>query len=64
MGTNGKLWGGIQAVNSAEEIDQLNALRFEMQSKERNLHRGESGEIWENEIPCMAKAIPKEETYI
>ena len=55
--------GGIQEVNSACQIDQLNDLRFEMQSAKFNLSRSKSEKISENEMPCMRKEIPKEETY-
>ena len=50
-------------VNSADRIDQLNALRFKMQSGNKNSPREKSGEISENEMPRMGKEIPKAETY-
>ena len=53
----------IQEANSADQIDQLNAFRRKMQSGKRNLSRGGSGEILENEMPGMGDEIPKEETY-
>ena len=46
IGNGCKSVGGIQEANSADRIDQLNALRFEMQSGKRNLSRGESGFFW------------------
>ena len=61
--TNGGMWGGIQEVNSADQIDQLNALRLKMQLWKRHLSLGESGGISESEIPGMRKEIPKEGTY-
>ena len=56
--------GEIQEVNSAGQIDQLNALRFEMQSVKFNLSRANSEGILENEMPGMRNGIPKAETYI
>ena len=53
----------IQEVNSADQIDQLNDLRFEMQSAKFNLSRSNSEEILGNGIPGMRKEIPQEETY-
>ena len=52
----------IQEVNSADRIDQLNDLRFKMQSGKCNLPRPNSDEISENEMPGMRKEIPKGET--
>ena len=49
-------------MHSADQIDQLNALRFEMQSGKFNLSRSNSEKISENEIPGMRNEIPKEET--
>ena len=45
--------GEIQERNSAGRIDQLNALRFEMQSEKHNMSRGESEGIWE--IKCRVR---------
>ena len=53
----------IQEVDSAEQIDQLNALRCKMQSGKFNLSRTKSDEISRNGMPCMRKGMPKEETY-
>ena len=50
----------IQEANSANQVDQLNALRFEIQSGEFNLSRSKSGKISENEMPGMRKEIRKE----
>ena len=61
--TNGKFWGEIQEANCDGQIDQLEAFRFEMQSVHRNLARGGSGEILENEMHGMGEEIPKGETY-
>ena len=50
------LWGwGIQEVNISDQIDQLSALRFEMQSGKFNLDRSKSDEISENEMPRRRK---------
>ena len=53
----------ISEVQSANQTDQLDALRFKMKSKNHNLARRKSEIISENEMPRMRKAIPKEETY-
>ena len=49
----------IREVNSADQIGQLNALRFEMQSGKFNLPRAKSDQISGNEMPGMRKGIPK-----
>ena len=54
--------GGIREVNSADRIDQLNALRFQMHSVKFNLSRPNSGEISENGMPRTRQEIQKEET--
>ena len=46
-------------MNSARQIDQLNALRFKMQSVKFNLPRAKSDDILENEMRGMRKGIPK-----
>ena len=43
--------GGIQEVNSAGQMGQLNSLRFKMRSGKRNLSRRGIGGISENEMP-------------
>ena len=53
----------IQEVNRTGQIDQLNSLRFKMQSGKFNLSRSSSEEILENEMPVARKGIPKEETF-
>ena len=50
-------------INSAGQSDQLNALRFKMQSGNKNSPREKGGKISENEMPGMGEEIPKEETY-
>ena len=50
-------------MNSADQIDQLNALRFKIQSRKRNLSRVKREKIAEKETPTTRKGIPKEETY-
>ena len=58
------MWGGgVQEVNSADQIDQLNAVRFDMQSRKFSLSRSNGDEISENEMPGMPNVIPTEETY-
>ena len=47
--------GEIQEVNSADRIDQLNDLRFKIQSGKFNLSRAKSAKISENKIPGMRK---------
>ena len=51
--------GEIQEVNSAGRIDQLNALRFKIQTKKRNFPREKSGEISGNVIPGMGGRNPE-----
>ena len=63
VGGECKAMGEISEVNSADQIGQLDAFRFEMKSKNSNLSSSKMGEISENETPGMRKAIPKEETY-
>ena len=46
-------------ANSANQTDQLDAMRFKMKSKNPNLPCGESEEISENEMPGMRKVIPE-----
>ena len=50
-----------KAVNSADQIDQLNALRFKMQSEKHNLAREkrENCGKWN----AWREGAPKEETY-
>ena len=50
-------------MNSADQIDQLNALRFKMQSQNKNLQREKSEKILGNAIPGMSREIQKAETY-
>ena len=49
----------IPEVNSAGQIDQLNDLRFKMQSGQYNLSRGKSEKILENEMPGMGGEFRK-----
>ena len=56
------MWG-IQEVNNAGRIDQLNSMRFKMRSGKHNLYRRKSSDISENEVPCIRKEIPKGGTY-
>ena len=58
----GGRWG-IQEVNIADRIDQLNSLRCKVQSAKFNLSRANIGGISENEMQVMRKEIPKGETY-
>ena len=58
VGNEWKALGAIQEVNSADQIDQLNASRFEMQSRGRICLVG-SGEISENEMPGMGEKSRK-----
>ena len=51
-------------MNSADQIGQLNALRFKIQTGNKNLLRERSDGILENEIPGMGKENPKEELTI
>ena len=44
-------------------IDQLNALRFKMQSGNKNCPREKIAKISGNGMPGIGKEIPKEETY-
>ena len=53
----------IQEVNSADQIDKLNALRSKLQSGKFNLSRPNSGKISENEMPGMRKEMTGEETH-
>ena len=50
-------------MNSAGQIEQLNALRCKMRSVKFNWPRAKSEEISENEMPSIRMGIPKEETY-
>ena len=50
-------------MNSADRIDQLNALRFKMQSGNKNSPWGKKRGNFENEMPGMVKEIQKAETY-
>ena len=45
------------------EIDQLNDLRFKIQTKNKNLSRGRHEKIPRDEMHGMDKEIPKEDTY-
>ena len=49
----------IQEANSADQIYQLEALRFKMKSKYFNLSSSKSEKILENEMPGMRRGIPK-----
>ena len=51
--------GGISEVNSADQIDQLEALRYKMKSKNYNLPSSKSVEISGNEMPRTRNGIPK-----
>ena len=50
-------------MDISDQLDQLNSLRFEMQSAKFNLSRAKSEKISENEMPVTRKEIQKEETY-
>ena len=54
---------GCKKVNSADQINQLNALRFKTQMESKNLAIETSGNISGNEMPGMMKQIAKEEMY-
>ena len=53
----------IQEVNSADQIAQLNAFRFKMQSVKYNSSRAGIERILEREMHGMRKEIHKAETY-
>ena len=53
----------IQEANNDGRVDQLNALRFEMQSGKRNCPIPYSGGISENVTPAIWNAIQGDETY-
>ena len=53
----------IQEADSAYQIDQLNALRFKMQSGKFNMPRSKREKISDNAMMGMRENIPKEETY-
>ena len=58
-------WGpldGNKAENSADQIDQLNALRLKCNRNVR-ICQEKSGKISESEMPGVAGGIPTEETY-
>ena len=50
-------------MGSSDQIGQLSALSFKMQSGNKNSPREKSGEIPENEMPYAGKQIPQEGTY-
>ena len=52
----------IKEVNSADQMDPLNDVRFKMQTGNKNLPRGRSDGILGNETPGMGEEIPKEAT--
>ena len=49
-------------ANIADRIDKLNALRFKIQSVNKNSPREKSDGILENEMPCIRNGAPEEET--
>ena len=53
----------IQEVNSADQIDQLEALRFKMKSRNFNLPSPTSEKISENETHGARKEISREDTF-
>ena len=53
----------IQEANSADQIYQLEALRFKMKSMDFNLPSSRSVEIAANEMPGMRKEMPIGETF-
>ena len=55
--------GKMHDVNSIGRIDQLGALRFNVQSRKRNSTRTRGDGISEHEAPRMRKEIQKGETY-
>ena len=55
--------GEIQEANSADQIDQLEALRLKMKSVNSKSSSSKSEKISGNEIPGMRKAIQKGETF-
>ena len=55
------MWG-ISEVRSANQTHQLEAMRFEMKSKNPNLPSSKIEEVLENEMQRARKEIPKE-TY-
>ena len=54
--------GESKEANRAGQIDQLNDLRFKTQMGNKNLSRGTSEKIPENETPGKDKDIQEEET--
>ena len=50
-------------ANSANQTDQLDAMRFKMKSKNSNLPSSKIEEISESDMQGTRKEIPKEETY-
>ena len=61
-----KGWGSLEEnkeVNSDDRIGQLNSLRFEIQSENKNSLMWRIEQISENEMPGMGEVIPKAETY-
>ena len=56
----GGLCGGIQESDSAGRIDQLNALRVKMQSRNFNLSRAKSEKMLENATRCMRGGFRRE----
>ena len=53
---------GNKEVDISGRIDQLNDLRFKIQSVNKNSPREKSDGILENEMPCIRNGAPEEET--
>ena len=60
-----KEWGEMEEIDhslNVNQTDQLEALRFKLNTRKQKLPRERSEQILENEMPGMRKEIPKEET--
>ena len=61
--TEWEFLGESKKLNSADQIGQLNDLRFKTKMGHKNLSGGKSVQFRKNEMPGMEWGIPKEETY-